>query len=238
MSYFSHKVALITGAAEGTGTETARSLARQGARLILVELDAAALSALAAEIGERHALAQTADVRDLAAMERAVAAGVARFGRLDLVLANAGETTHGSILEGDPDAFQHLVEVNIIGVFHTVRAALPALIESQGYILIVSSLAAYVASPGAAAYDSSQAGVERFASILRLEVAHLGVDVGSAHVSWLDGPLSSKEMSPPRSFPAYVDRLPAPERRESSTRACAMAFTQGLQQRRRQVNVG
>ena len=74
----------------------------------------------------------------------------------------------------------------MLGVFHTVRAALPSVIERRGYVLIVSSLAAYAAAPGMAPYDASKAAVEHFANALRLEVAHRGVDVGSAHMSWID----------------------------------------------------
>ena len=77
----------------------------------------------------------------------------------------------------------------MLGVFHTVRAALPSVIERRGYVLIVSSLAAYAAAPGLAPYNASKAGVEHFANALRLEVAHHGVDVGSAHMSWIDTPM-------------------------------------------------
>ena len=66
---------------------------------------------------------------------------------------------------------------------------MPSIIERRGYVLMVSSLAAFAAAPGMAPYDASKAGVEHFANALRLEVARLGVDVGSAHMSWIDTPL-------------------------------------------------
>ena len=93
------------------------------------------------------------------------------------------------MLNVDPEAFKTCIDVNVLGVFHTVRAALPSVIERRGYVLIVSSLAAYAPVAGLASYDASKAGVEHFANTLRLEVAHLGVDVGSAHMSWIDTPL-------------------------------------------------
>lgn len=237
MANLSNKVALITGAAQGIGAETARTMAQEGARLILVDVDAVALNALEAELGGERAVAQAADVRELGSIQQAVDAGVARFGRLDLVLANAGAVTHGSIMAGDPEVFQWTIDTNIVGIFHTVRAAMPALIESQGYVLIVSSLAAYVATPGAAAYDTSQAGVERFASVLRTEVAHLGVDVGSAHMSWLETPSVRHTRSEPRSHQRLANHRQLPQPRESSAHTCATAFTQGFYQRRRHVDV-
>src|SRR4029079_9997212 len=118
------------------------------------------------------------DVCDLSAMEDAVAQGVARFGGLDVVVANAGIASYGSVLEVDPTTFRRVIDINVNGVFHTVRAALPSLIERRGYVLVVSSLAAFAASPGLVAYHASKAGAEHFANALRPEVAYLGVDVG------------------------------------------------------------
>ena len=98
-------------------------------------------------------------------------------------MANAGIATYGSVLQVDPEAFKTLMDVNVLGVFHTVRAALPSVIDRRGYVLIVSSLAAYAPAPGVAPYNAAKAGVEHFANALRLEVAHHGVDVGlRAHV--------------------------------------------------------
>ena len=74
---------------------------------------------------------------------RAVSQGVARFGGIDVVMANAGIASYGSVLAVDPDIFKRVLDINVLGVFHTVRAALPSLIESNGYVLVVSSLAAF-----------------------------------------------------------------------------------------------
>ena len=142
-----------------------------------------------AELGADAALGVLADVCDLDSMERAVAQGIEQFGGIDLVLANAGIASYGSVLGVDPATFRRVIDVNINGVFHTVRAALPSVIERKGYILVVSSLAAFAPAPGFAAYNASKAGVENFANALRLEVKHHGVDVGCAHMSWIDTPL-------------------------------------------------
>jgi NAD(P)-dependent dehydrogenase (short-subunit alcohol dehydrogenase family) len=145
------QVVLITGGARGIGAETAKALADKGAKLILTDLDRAALDETAAAIGADRCLAVVADVCDLPSMEAAVAAGVDRFGRLDAAVANAGIASYGSVLHTDPAAFKRVLDINVLGVFHTARAALPALIESKGYFLVVSSLAAFAAAPGLAA---------------------------------------------------------------------------------------
>ena len=136
--------------------------------------------------GDEHVLTVVADVRDLAAMQAAAAKAVEKFGGIDTVVANAGIASYGSVLHVDPEAVKRVLDVNLLGVFHTVRAALPSIIERRGYVLIVSSLAAFTAAPGMAPYDMSKAGNEHLAHALRLEVAHLGVAVGSAHMSWID----------------------------------------------------
>ena len=79
------------------------------------------------------------------------------------------------MLHVDPEAVKRVLDVNLLGVFHTVRAALPSIIERRGYVLVVQSLAAFTAAPGMAPYDMSKAGNEHLANALRLEVAHLGV---------------------------------------------------------------
>lgn len=146
MSSLNGKVALITGGANGIGEEVARRLHHKGAKLVLTDLDADRLAQVAARFGEDGVVTAVADVRDLAAMEAAVAKGVERFGGIDIVMANAGIATYGSVLGVDPQAFQTIMDVNVVGVFHTVRAALPSVIDRRGYVLVVSSAAAFEAS--------------------------------------------------------------------------------------------
>ena len=166
----------------GVGAEVARRLHEKGANLVLTDVDTEALRDIGTELGQDRVLTAVADVRELPAMKDAVSGGVDRFGGIDIVMANAGIATYGSVLKVDPEAFRLLIDVNIVGVFNTVRAALPAVVDRRGYVLVVSSAAAFAASPGLAPYDTAKAGVEHFANALRLEVAHLGVAVGSAHM--------------------------------------------------------
>ena len=237
MSSLAGQVVFITGAARGIGAGTARALAKRGARLILIDLDALPLGELAAELGEDRALAAACDVCDLEAMESAAAAGVERFGGIDRVLANAGVASYGSVAGVDPAMFKRVLDVNQLGVFHTVRATLPPVIERRGYYLIVSSAAAFAPGPGMAAYCMSKAGVEHFASTLRLEVAHQGVDVGSAHMSWIDTPLVQDAKADLPSFREMLSSLPGPLGKTIPLERCAEAFADGLEQRRRRVYV-
>jgi NAD(P)-dependent dehydrogenase (short-subunit alcohol dehydrogenase family) len=128
------------------------------------------------------------------------------------------------------------MDVNVTGVFHTVRATLPSVIERRGYVLIVSSLAAYAAAPGLAPYNAAKAAVEQFANALRLEVAHRGVAVGSAHMSWIDTPLVRDTKADLPTFSEMLSKLPFPLNQTTSVEACGEAFVSGIEQRRKQVN--
>jgi NAD(P)-dependent dehydrogenase (short-subunit alcohol dehydrogenase family) len=179
------KSILVTGAARGIGAEAARRLARRGGRLALVGLEPEPLAAVAAECGP-EAMWVEADVTDPAAFERAVSAVRERFGGIDVVVANAGIGAGGLVRSVDPAAFERVLEVNLLGTWRTVRACLPSVIERRGYVLVVASMAAVVHAPGMAAYCASKAGAEAFANSLRLEVRHLGVDVGVAYFGFID----------------------------------------------------
>ena len=230
------KVALITGGANGVGAEVARRLHAKGAKLVLTDLDEGQLKEMASALGDDRVLTVIADVRDLPAMEVAARKGVDRFGGIDIVINNAGIATTGSVLGVDPRAFKTLMDVNVVGVFHTVRAALPSVIERRGYVLIVSSAAAYAAAAGMAPYDASKAAVEHFANALRMEVAHKGVDVGSAHMLWVDTPMVREGKGDSAAFREMLRRLPGPLSRTTSVEKCGEIFVKGIEGRKRHIN--
>jgi NAD(P)-dependent dehydrogenase (short-subunit alcohol dehydrogenase family) len=236
MGSISGKVVLITGGAAGVGAEVARRLHAGGAKLVLTDLDDARLGEMSAALGADRVLTVVADVRNLSAMQSAATAAVERFGGIDVVVANAGIASYGSVLQVDPEAFKRVLDVNVVGAFHTVRAALPSVIERRGYVLVVSSLAAYAASPGLAAYNASKAAVEQFANALRLEVAHLGVDVGSAHMSWIDTAMVRDSKNDLSTFGELISKLPGPLKTTTSVEECGKAFVAGIEGRKRQVN--
>ena len=229
------QVILITGGARGIGLETAKALAAQGAKLVLTDLDSPALEEAVAAIGAEACTGIVADVTDLAAMEGAVASAVERFGRLDVVLANAGIASYGSVMAIDPAAFQRTLDINITGVFNTARASIPELEKTKGYLLVVSSLAAFAAAPGLAAYNASKAGVEHFANALRLEVSHRGIAVGCAHMSWIDTPLVQDAKKDLSTFQEMLTKLPPPLNKTTDVDACVKAFVKGVEKRSRHV---
>jgi NAD(P)-dependent dehydrogenase (short-subunit alcohol dehydrogenase family) len=179
------KTVLITGAARGLGAETARRLAARGANVALVGLEPEELQRVAAQCGTNAAWFEC-DVTDNQALERAVQGTVERFGGIDVVMANAGIAPGGMVRSTDPAAFERTIEINLLGVWRTVRATLPHVIDRQGYVLVIASLAAAVHGPGMAAYSASKAGAEAFADSLRVEVKHLGVDVGVGYFAFID----------------------------------------------------
>ena len=173
------KIVLITGGARGIGAATAGELARRGWVPVLADVDEEALAASAFET-------VVLDVRDAAACERAVAEVVERHGRLDAVWANAGIGTFGPLAASEPEAWERTIEINLLGAFRTVRAALPAVTASGGYVAVTASLASFAHGPGMSAYAASKAGVEAMCNSLRIEVAHRGVAVGTIHPTWID----------------------------------------------------
>ena len=178
------KTVLITGAARGIGAETARRLAARGARLSLVGLEPELLESVAAECAD--AAWFEVDVTNRDALDAAVEATVERFGGIDVVMANAGIAGLGTLRGMEPSGWERIIEVNLLGVYRTVHACLPHVIERRGYVLGTASLAAAVHTPGMSAYAATKAAVEAMCDSLRGEVAHLGVDVGVAYYSWID----------------------------------------------------
>lgn len=230
------RVVAITGAARGIGATTARLAAARGARLALLGLEPDRLAALAAELGEAHR-SFPCDVTDQAQLDGAVAGAVEAFGRLDVMVANAGVANNGTVAVNPPDALARTVEVNLTGVMRTASAALPHLVERRGYLLLVSSAAAFTVLPGMAAYCASKAGVEQFGNALRLEVAHLGVAVGSAHPCWIDTDLVRDQQRDLASFRETIKGLPWPMNAVTSVEDCARALVDGIERRRRRVYV-
>ncbi len=179
------QVAVVTGAARGIGALVARRLAARNARVALIGLEPDGLAAASACCGPDSRWWEV-DVTDERALAEAAAAIRDSYDRIDLVVANAGIAIGGPFLHSDARAFTRVIEVNLLGSVATARAFLPALIESKGYLLQVASLAALAPAPMMAAYCASKSGVEAFAHAIRAEVAHHGVRVGVAYLSWTD----------------------------------------------------
>lgn len=207
------QVVFLTGGARGIGADAARRLVERGARVALVDRDAAGVERHAAELGDSAAIGFAADVTDAGALERAVAATVERFGRIDVTLANAGILGEAAPLGAvDPEGFERVIEVNLLGVWRTIRATLPHVVERRGYVLPIASIAAAVPVPLLAAYGASKAGVEALGLALRMELAHTGTRVGVGYFGVVDTDLARDGFAQPAvvhvrgAIPRFVDR--------------------------------
>ncbi|MGY1639193.1 mycofactocin-coupled SDR family oxidoreductase [Geodermatophilus sp. SYSU D00742] len=199
------KVALITGAARGQGRSHAVRLAQEGADVIAVDAcqdlpsvpyPGAGEHDLAETVKEvealdRRILARVADVRDLAALQGVVDEGLSQFGHIDVVVANAGILSFGGVLELDEDVWQDVVDVNLTGVWKTVRAAAPSMVErgQGGSIILTSSVAGLVAYLGFAHYVSAKHGVTGLMRAMAMELAPHMIRVNSVHPTTVDTPM-------------------------------------------------
>jgi NAD(P)-dependent dehydrogenase (short-subunit alcohol dehydrogenase family) len=182
----SGRTALVTGAGRGIGLETARALQKRGAQVVLADLDADATAAAAASLGG-GAVGLGADVTDRARMDAVVAEIVERFGGLDVVVANAGIAPPPATARRMDDAiFEKVIEVDLLGVWRTVRAALPQVVARGGHVVVVSSIYAFTNGVGNAPYAMAKAGVEQLGRLLRAELAPHGASATTAYFGYID----------------------------------------------------
>lgn len=229
------RVVLLTGAAGGIGSITARRLVEGGNRVVLVDIDGSGMQRLSAELGDR-ALAVKADVTSLADLEGAVSATVERFGRLDAVVANAGVEILGPLGSLPMSEVERLFDVDLLGVWKTVRAALPEVIRSRGYVLVVSSVSGATPGPFNAAYNAAKAGIAAMAKTLRLEVRGGGVRVGVAYFGYVDTAEGRRAVEHP-AMAEVMARAPARMRTPVPAEAAATALVRAIERRSSRVVV-
>ncbi len=223
------QVVVVTGAARGIGALLAGRLAARNAHVALLGLEPGELASVSASCGP-HSRWWEVDVTDQRALADVAAAVRDAYDRIDVVVANAGIAIGGPFIHSDPPAFARVIEVNLLGSVATARAFLPALLESRGYLLQVASLAALAPAPMMAAYCASKSGVEAFAHAVRAEVAHHGVRVGVAYLSWTDTDMvrGADENAALREMRAG---LPFPVRRTNPAAPAVDALIHGISKR-------
>jgi NAD(P)-dependent dehydrogenase (short-subunit alcohol dehydrogenase family) len=229
------KTVLITGAARGIGAESARRLAARGMKVSLVGLEPEELTKVAAECGP-DAVWFEADVTDRDQLQAAVDGTVERLGGIDAVIANAGIAIGGPTRLADPESFERVIEINLLGVYRTVYACLPQIVERKGYVLIVASMAAIFHAPGMAAYSASKAGVEALGNSLRGELAHHGARVGVGYFSWIDTEMVRGADRHP-ALGSMRSKLPAAVRKTYPVSDVGDAVVAGFEARSRWIGV-
>ncbi len=180
---FKNQTVLITGAGQGIGFAIARSLAQQGAAIVLNDYDEI-LAQKAAEMIQQeggNCLAFPGDASDVAFIQQMVDTAVRTFGSLDIAIANAGITIFGDIFTTTPDAFQKIVDVNLRGSFFLAQIAAQQMREQGrgGSILFMSSVVGHQAHPGLPVYSMTKAGLEMLAKQLVIDFSPLGITVNA-----------------------------------------------------------
>jgi SDR family mycofactocin-dependent oxidoreductase len=220
-------VAFITGAARAQGRSHAVRLAREGADIIALDICARASETLSytpatpedltetvrlVEAEGRKVLAREVDIRDDAALRQLVADGVEQFGRLDVLVANAGVLGWGRVWELTDEQWDTVIGINLTGTWRTLRAAIPAMIEAGngGSIVVVSSSAGLKATPGNGHYAASKYGLTALTNTLAIELGEYGIRVNSIHPYSVDTPMIEPEamMEIFAKHPRYVHSFP------------------------------
>ncbi len=232
-STLTDRVVLITGAASGIGAATALELVAQGGIPVLVDCDAEPLAQMAQRCGSQT-LYWVADVTQLQAMQEVVDKTIGKLGRIDILFANAGVAAFGPVAYIDPEAWKRCFEVNVFGVFNTIRASLPAIMQQRGYVLINASSSSFAHPPVMSAYAASKSAVEAMGNSLRIEMAAHGVGVGVVHAGWVRTPLVTEGALHP-GFVRLRATMPGPMNSETSPEETARVIVQGMLQRKRRI---
>jgi NAD(P)-dependent dehydrogenase (short-subunit alcohol dehydrogenase family) len=225
---------LITGAARGIGAALAQNLAGRGARVALVGLEPERLASIAERCGEGTFVAEC-DVSRREQVTAAMDSAAGALGGLDVVVANAGIATGGPLGLQDVRTWERVIEINLLGVMYTDRAALPHLERSRGYLLNIASAAAVFRAPGLSAYSAAKAGVEALSDCLRIEVRPGGIAVGVAYFLFLDTDMvRDAEREMPRAERSRSE-LPGPLGRLYPLEPAIEEVVAAIVQRRRRV---
>lgn len=192
------KVALVTGAARGIGFETARQMHMRGASVAVLDLDADEAREAAERIGAR-AIGLAGDVTDEGAMMACVAEVVEKLGGVDVAVANAGiaQANFATSRAISGEEWSRVFEVDMLGVWRTVRAALPQIVERRGQMVVVSSVYAFANGFGNTPYAVAKAGVESLGRALRVELAPHGASATVAYFGWVDTKLVQDAFAQP-----------------------------------------
>lgn len=192
------RVIAITGSTGGLGRALAIALRAKGARLALLDISADGVAEQVKALGgDAHVWGCQVDVRSWEAVEAGINAAAAHFGGIDVMIANSGIAIASPMEKIAPEAFDRVIDINLNGAWRTLKAALPHVQQRRGYLMAISSMAAFVHSPLQAQYTASKAGVWAMCDSIRLEVRRLGVGVGTVHPTFFPTNMMDKVHADP-----------------------------------------
>jgi len=226
----------VTGGARGIGLATARALVTRGASVAIVDLDAAAVKHAAAQMHHARALGLAADVADRSAIQRAVARTVEQFGRLDIIVANAGIASRAATFRATPaESFERVLDVNLMGTARTVDAALPEIIRREGHIVLVSSIYAFMNGVGTGPYAMSKAAVEQLGRALRVELRQHGASASVAYFGFIDTEMIHQAVDSDPLAHSMLASLPKPLHKRLPPAAAGEAIVRGIERRQPRI---
>jgi NAD(P)-dependent dehydrogenase (short-subunit alcohol dehydrogenase family) len=230
----SGKVVFITGASGGIGQAVSKRLYERGANLVLTDVTHAGLDTAFAFMAKKRKLLAPLDVTDMTATKAVVQQAIERFGHLDMVMANAGVGAKlpSTLLNISEEEFYKIINVDLFGVWNTVKASLPHLIEAKGHVLITASIYAFINGVANAPYAMSKAAVEQMGRALRAELAGTGATAGVLYPGWVDTAIAKVAFGGHDTATRLVKHtMPGPYSRSVQPDEIAQAVVVGVEKR-------
>jgi len=221
---FTDKVVIVTGAGSGIGAATARRFSQEGAKVVIADLSDDKLAATRADLPADRTLAQVADVSQYAAVQALVAAAVERFGRLDVMVNNAGIAVQGKVTEASLDDWGRTLATNVSGVFHGARAAMPHLLKTKGCIVNTSSVSGLGGDWDMSFYNASKGAVSNFTRALALDYGKEGVRINAVAPSLTFTGMTKDIESDPEQLKKFAERIPLGRGAQPEEIAAVIAF--------------
>lgn len=226
------KVALVTGSGRGIGWATAKALHGRGASVVVCDLDENGSREAAQLIGSERTLGMACNVTDRGALNQAVKAAVETFGGLDIVVANAGVAPRAVTVRamGDEE-YEAVMAVNMEGVWNTVRAAMPQIVERKGHMVVVSSVYAWMNGMSVAPYAIAKAGVEALGRTLRRELRLHGASASVAYFGFIDTAMVQDGLDHDPLGERVLEQVPRPLRKRLQPSEAGEAVARGIEKR-------